>query len=948
MNNDSSEGDKITIIHQNIQSIGNCVNRLEKFIQDFPDCFFVCLTEHWKTDAQLSNFGINNFYLAEAVCRKIENQHGGSAIFARQGTQLKSLKHITALSEEGICECSVCQFTVNGQEAVIMCVYTPGGVAMDFLRCLEGILSKFVLFPGHIFLVGDFNIPMHEKDNSREKELLFSLLNSYNMFPMVKEYTRVTKVSKSLIDNIFTNYPENCEVKVHHNLISDHAAQSISFFMQKHNEVISTRIFNDFNKLHFKNRLKEEEWTKVYTANNPDETWNNFHNTFLYHFNISFPIRRIKQRKKPQTKLLNDPEIQECKRQLDVLYVVSSVDTTFRPQYNRAKKLYEDTLARKKAEQFQNQIESSDNKAKTVWAIINNIKSGSGTPRDIQINGDGEMVANQLNSYFLNCATSLLSDSPAGNHQAYFEQADRSMFLKPITETEIIRIVNSLSNKHSSGDDEIPTSLIKFCINEISTPLTHAISTSFRTGIFPEKLKLATVIPLHKKGNTSEMENYRPISLLPGFSKVFEKCMSIRIMEYFLVNDMFYMGQHAYMKGRGTQTALYEFTESILQSLENKNHVMGLFLDLTKAYDCVNHQLLTKKLMLYGISGNVLSWLRSYLSARTQQTVVTKQGVSFKSRRETVKMGIPQGSIIGPILFIIYVNDAQKCIEGQNCFLTNYADDKNLLITNPDLQTLLYDADRIFKLLTEWTSNERLILNEKKTNCVIFKTNRSSVEYPNNIYLNESNISISTETKLLGLTIDSVLSWEAHIEKLNKRLNSVCYTLRVMSQYLNENGLKVIYFSNFESLVRYGLIFYGSVRAVEKIFIAQKRAVRIINKLNVRTSCRGFFKRSNFLTVTALHIEESIMFLYKNRDYFSSNLPTHSYNNRNNFYIYPVHRLTVTEKGAKYSCMKYFNKLPLSIRQIENISSFKKRLHRFLLDLEPYTIDEYLNSSHTT
>lgn len=904
----------------------------------------MCISEHWKTETQLSNFGINNFYLAEAVCRKNENQHGGSAIFARQGTQFKSLKTITALSEQGICECSVCQFIIQGEKIAIMCLYTPGGVVADFLRCLEDILNKFVSFPGRIFLVGDFNIPMHEKDKSSEKELLFSLLNSYNMFPMVKEYTRVTNVSRSLIDNIFTNYPENCEVKVHFNLISDHAAQSMSFFIQKHNEFVSKRIFNDFNKLDFKTRLKEEEWTRVYNANNADEIWDNFHNIFLYHFNVSFPIRRFKQRNNPQKQIRNDPEIERCKRHLDVLYVMSSVDTTFKPQYKRAKKIYEDTLAKRKAERFQKEIENSDNRTKTVWSIINNIKSGSGIPRDIQMDGDGEMIANHFNSYFLNCTADLLSASPVGDHQTYFEQADRSMFLKPITETEIIKVVNSLSNKHSSGYDEIPTSLMKFCIHEVISPLTFAITTSFRTGVFPDKLKLATVRPLHKKGDGSGVEHYRPISLLPCFSKVFEKCMSIRLMEYFLDNDMFYRGQHAYMKGRGTQTALYEFTESILQALENKSYVMGLFLDLTKAYDCVNHQLLLKKLKLYGITGVVMSWLRSYLSGRLQQTVVTEKGVSVKSRIGMVEMGIPQGSIIGPILFNIYINDARECIVGQNCSLTNYADDKNILITAQEMQSLLNDSDRIFKLFSEWTSNERLILNENKTNCVIFKTNRSNLECPNTIKLNESEINISTETKLLGLTIDSVLSWEAHIENLNKRLNSVCYTLRVMSQYLGKDGLKMIYYSNFESLVRYGLIFYGSVRAVDNIFKTQKRAVRTINKLDFRASCRGYFKSSNFLTVIALHIEECIMFLFKNRDYFSSNLPSHSHNNRNCLYVYPVHRLTVTERGAKYSCMKYYNKLPPRIRQIDQQNRFKKELHKFLLDLEPYTIHEYLNS----
>lgn len=173
------------------------------------------------------------------------------------------------------------------------------------------------------------------------------------------------------------------------------------------------------------------------------------------------------------------------------------------------------------------------------------------------------------------------------------------MYFKIITEEEIMNIVKNLKNKHSSGYDNIPTSIIKLFINEIITPLTHAIISSFKSGIFPDALKIATVKPLYKKRNMSEIENYRPISLLPSFSKIFEKCLSDRLMNYFIRNDLLHKNQHAYLKGRGTHTAIFEFTEKIIQALEDKNHVMGLFLDLTKAYDCVNHEILLRKLKLY-------------------------------------------------------------------------------------------------------------------------------------------------------------------------------------------------------------------------------------------------------------------------------------------------------------------------------------------------------------
>lgn len=931
--------DRITIIHQNVQSIGNCVNRLEQFLLNYPDCSFLGISEHWKTESQLRNYGINGFYLAEAVCRENENQHGGTAIFARKGIPFKTLPKITALSKVGICECSVCEFEVGNQNIIILCVYTPGGMVTAFLECLEKILSTLASYTGHIFLVGDFNIHMHENDRNVDKEALLSLLASYNLFSLVVDYTRVTNTSKSLIDNIFTNLNKDYEVKVIHNSISDHAAQSVSFLSEDRDEFVFKRIFNASNIDDFRRRLGQEDWSKMYEASGANNIWEYFYMIFLHHFNFSFPIRKIKLRRKKQNQQVTDPELEWCKKQLDILYVLSCVDTSLNRQYKEVKKIYENTLAKKKAEHYQHKIEQSDNKSKTVWSIINNIRNGADPPRDIQIHGDGKIIADRFNNFFLNYTKDLVPNITTEN--ICLEQIDRSLFLKPITEIEILSIIKNLKNKHSSGDDEVPTSLIRSVIHEIITPLTYTIDSSFRAGVFPDSLKLATIRPVHKTGSVTDMANYRPISLLPSFSKVFEKCMSNRLVEFFLRNDLFNGGQHAYLKGRGTHTALYEFTEAVLQAMESGVLSMGLFLDLSKAYDSVNHRRLLNKLMRYGIAGTAYKWLESYLSGRLQQTVVMKGGRSFKSDKKEISMGIPQGGIV---LFIIYVNDSPEPIASSNSVHLDYADDKNILIISDTLQTLLDDLTNTFESVSHWVTNEALVLNERKTNCVIFRTNRSKIDYPNTVYLNEAEINVSNETKFLGLMVDETLSWGCHIEKLNNRLNSVCYTLRVMTKYLDESGLRVVYFSNFESIVRYGIVFYGGSKSMEKIFLSQKRAIRIIKKLSFRTSCRGIFRQNRILTVSALYIKECIMFILKNREYFHENVPTHSYNNRNQLYVYPVHRLSITERGAKYSCIKFFNALPSRIRFIQDDKIFKKEVHKFLIQLEPYTVNEYLSS----
>ncbi|KAG5893997.1 hypothetical protein JTB14_004252 [Gonioctena quinquepunctata] len=288
---------KLSIIHQNVQSLGNCNDRLENFLSSHLDCTFLCLTEHWKTKEQLKSYGIKGFYLAEAVCRE-EGEHGGSAIFARTGTQMMKQSKVTSLSTTGICECSVSEFEVHGSKFLIMSVYRPcSGDINDFLANMDEVLLKCLNNNSIIVVAGDFNIPMH--NDNKDKENFFALMNSYNLFPTVKDFTRVTSTSQSLIDNIFTNSKEYHSVEVLHNWISDHTEQKMIYYVKRQNKQhIVKRVFNQRNKENFKYIIEKVTWAEVYKSDKVNEAWENFEKYFMYHFNEYFPGKKINVRKK--------------------------------------------------------------------------------------------------------------------------------------------------------------------------------------------------------------------------------------------------------------------------------------------------------------------------------------------------------------------------------------------------------------------------------------------------------------------------------------------------------------------------------------------------------------------------------------------------------------------------------------------------------------------------
>lgn len=920
---------------------------INQMLEEHSNCKCLCITEHWKKEEHLKKLSIHNFRLTSSFCR--EQGYGGAAIYLDKNVNFTRKSKINKLSVEGVFECACVECKFQGESLIIMTIYRPPkGNVREFLKKVESALDQIVNGKKtNIVIAGDFNIELIENNDFRKQ--LLSVMGSFDLYQTIFENTRITSTSRSCIDNIFTNISKSrVSSLVLNTVISDHTAQKLMLKLELESEkkCYFKRFFCESSRKEFFNILKQEQWLDVFQTDPADvnKQWSVFMNTFIQIFNQCFPKKLFIPKHRSKNKLYNDNEqIQHLKHKLNILLMLKRKNNNYNEIYSSTKKAYDELLVKSRTESYANRIHNSDNKNKCMWSIYKEITSSSNV-QDNVIAGRPDEVSNKYNEYLLKSIPDIIRNLPNIEWTHKIQRNHEYMALHPVSQQELLEVIQKIKNKHSSGDDEIPTSLIRQIIPAITEVLCFVINNSLKEGIFPESLKLSAIRPCYKnKGDSNLFDNFRPISLLPGFSKLFEILMCERLMGFLTECKILSGNQHGYIEKRSTQTAIFQFTRAILGHLENGDMALGIFLDLSKAFDCLDRNILLKKLEIYGIRGRALGWFRSYLSNRTQRVIINKNGISYKSKIAKNTVGVPQGSILGPVLFIVFMNDINNECLIQNSSLTEYADDTSLLVGGKTIPNLVESATTLFSSAEGWFAKNKLCLNKEKTNTLMFRTKLNKTQKPNSISVEGSELSLTSSTKFLGINIDEFLDWSCHIDFLSNKLNRTCFCIRHVSRYIGETARRTLYFANFEGTLRYGIIFWACNSETLNIFTIQKRIIRTIYQMSPMQSCRGIFKSKRILTIYGLYIYELILCVFKNRHLFHDNTVNHKYSTRKNHILYPVHRLTLSEKSPYYMGIKCFNKLDNHVKNIGIEKIFKRKLKKMLIDLEPYSIKDYLN-----
>jgi hypothetical protein len=582
------------------------------------------------------------------------------------------------------------------------------------------------------------------------------------------------------------------------------------------------------------------------------------------------------------------------------------------------------------------------------WKIIKEVinkKKKDHISDKFEINGkmvtDKMSIANSFNEFYVNVGSSLASKIPSTNINPtsyILNENKHSMFLTPVTHSEIFKIINDLKET-SAGCDGIIAKVIKQNCELFIVPLCHILNLSLNNGYFPDPLKLAQVTPVFKSGNKQHIGNYRPVSVLPLFSKIFERVMYCRLLSFLTKHNILYDYQFGFREKHSTNLALIHLVNKILQSWENGNIVIGLFLDLSKAFDTVNHDILLGKLCKYGIRGVALNWFRSYLSNRKQFVKIN----NMKSDILNINCGIPQGSILGPLLFLIYVNDMQSI--SKKLYFLLFADDTNVFIDGKDADTIVNHLNEELKLLIQWLHVNKLSLNISKTHYIIFSPKRY-VTVQNEIHINNNNVDQVKSTKFLGVVLDAQLSWCQHVchlkNKISKGIGIICQARKV----LNHSTLVTLYYCFISPYLNYCIEIWGRAadKYLDSLHKLQKRAVRIIVSAKFTAHTEPIFKNLSILPLKKIYQCSSILFMFKfikgmqpeiSKSLFKLNSEFCHYVTRQSSLLYlPKLRMSISQKFITYTGVKFWNYVCTKMENNCSFVCFKRRLRTYLLTFD--------------
>ena len=399
----------------------------------------------------------------------------------------------------------------------------------------------------------------------------------------------------------------------------------------------------------------------------------------------------------------------------------------------------------------------------------------------------------------------------------------------------------------------------------------HHLSTSVTAilaGDFPDRLKYSLVSPIYKKGSNSDPANYRPISVLTSFAKVLEMALYVRLIDHITLNNMLTDQQYSFRKGYSTDEEIFKLTYEFLNALNDKSIVGSIFFDLEKAFDSVNHSLLIKKLPYYGITGKAKLLIESYLCNRYQRVLLKNSRTNSNVVSEWTKVnhGVPRGSVLGPLLFLLYINDLPMAVPTKKIPIL-FADDTSIVITSPNTCELQKEISASLHQLTKWFQENSLSLKVSKTYFLQFHNkNPNNTDAP--IILDSKFVTKANHIKFLGLTINDSLTWKTHIDVILPKLSSACFAIRSVKPYVSQQTLKAIYYAYFHAIMSYGVIFWGQSPDSSKVFLLQKRVIRTMMGCGRRDSCRRLFAELGILTLSSQYIFSLLLFVVKTGNCF--------------------------------------------------------------------------------
>jgi len=931
-----ANSDNFVIFNQNIRSFESNFGEFDALLKELKSTVAVIvLTETWfsacNTECIPNYTGYHTYRSSKGG--------GGVSVYVHNNYNSCSIPNLR-FCDDSIEVCGVKVRTgIDLNYVNIVGIYRPPHLnATSFCDTLNNrILSKFS-GQQRVCIAGDININLLNTYNTETLELS-DLLQARSYLPHITLPTRETEHSSTLIDHIWSNILSNAKAGVIHNAITDHYSTFISFCHMgiKHGKV--TINFRDtsepsLHKMYTKLNERLLDFN-VENSNDVNHDVHKFHNIVWKTFEECCPLRskNITLNRILSPWLTKDIILLcQTKRVLHSKVCNNSISqATFRTFNKTLKRV----IKLSKLNYFNAKFKDLQSDIKNTWKNINKLVGKSPRSRSVEFEIDGiavnepKIIANAFNDHFSEVAPKLLSKIPNFNKSPIdYMGSPKQVSFAPhgATEMEVAKAIMKLPNK-KCGTDAIPTHVWKHCCDLVAMIVSKLFNKSLDTGTFPSVLKIAQVIPIHKSGAKTNICNYRPVSLLPTLSKLFEKLMNIRFSHYIESNKILNEHQFGFRKGLNTSDAVVEFLDHAYSSLDAKKYMIAIFLDLSKAFDTLDHEILLMKLQHIGVDTNILQWFQSYLTNRSQLVCFN----SIKSNVSKINTGVPQGSILGPILFLIYINDF-----GNACTSLKYiqfADDTTLFSSCENIGVLTESVNRNLQPIFEWLCVNKLSLNIAKTKYMVI-SNRPSTNIA--LKIRDHFIERVAEIKFLGVTLDDKLTFKKHVQNTSNKIASSVGIMYRLKPLVQARTLTSIYFALVQSHLTYAILAWGKTAYtnLRRIRSLHKKAVNYVSPTN------GLIPETQkkFMSLDDLYHLHSLCKLFNClktdhsehfRSYLRSLIPNHPISTRranNGSFNIPYHRCQRSQQSFVYHSISYWNVLPDSVKIIDELSKFKKTI----------------------